>query len=76
MSVVQVQVPEAQSIRLISQREVQRLTGLSRSGIYAAEAAGTFPKRLKLGTATRYVAHEVEAWVAERIAERDAKAAA
>jgi predicted DNA-binding transcriptional regulator AlpA len=38
-------------------------------------AAGTFPKSVKLGPQARaiaFVENEVDAWIAERIAEREA----
>ncbi len=44
-------------------------TGLSRSSIYRNEAAGTFPKRVKLGKhATAWDSREIDRWIAERIA--------
>lgn len=63
--------------------EVRRRCSLSRSEIYRRCAAEppTFPRPLKLGAhsnahASGWVASEVDQWVADRIAERDAKAAA
>lgn len=53
--------------------EVSRQTGLSPATIYRRAKAGTFPSPLKLGTrASAWVGAEVDAWIAERIAERDA----
>ena len=61
--------------RLIRLSEVQRLTGLSRTGIYARIAEGTFPKRVPLGgRAVAWVEAEVAAWVAARIEQREAAA--
>jgi len=65
--------PEAQCIRLISISEVIRLTGRGRSRIYAAVAQGEFPKPIKDGSSARWVESEVANWIADRIAERDAK---
>jgi len=67
---------EAQSIRLIPLTEVIRLTGRGRSRIYAEMGAGRFPQSIKDGASTRWCEHEVIAWLAERVRERDAKAAA
>tara|TARA_R100001480_G_scaffold18739_4_gene28230 strand:+ start:277 stop:552 length:276 start_codon:yes stop_codon:yes gene_type:complete len=58
---------------LIRIREVMRLSGLSRSHVYALSADGRFPKSLPLvkgGTSRAWVAGEVRAWVQQRIAER------
>jgi len=50
-------------------REVRTITGASRSTIYALEAAGKFPRRVKLGMrAVAWIESEVQAWIAERVA--------
>ena len=66
-------VEPRQPARLLRLREVRRRTGKSRSGIYRSVACGTFPAPVKLGErASAWVESEVEAWIAERIADRDA----
>jgi prophage regulatory protein len=56
--------------RLLRRRQVEGLVGLRRSAIYAAMAAGRFPKPINLGPrAVAWLASEVEAWIAARIAE-------
>src|SRR3546814_11451942 len=51
--------------------------GLSRSEIYRRIAAGDFAKPVKLGERdSAWNAAEVDRWIADRIAARDAKAAA
>ncbi len=56
--------------------EVKARTGLSRSEIYRRVALGTFPAPVKLGEhASAWVASEVDQFIADRIAARDAKAA-
>ena len=61
--------------RLLRRPEVQRKTGLSRSTLYALEAAGRFPRRVKLSErCAAWPSDAVDAWIAERIA--SAKAAA
>lgn len=64
---------------LLKRQEVERLTGLGRSAIYARmdqnsqQHDPTFPKPVPMGTnAVRWVASEVDAWIKARIAERKA----
>lgn len=52
--------------------EVMRRTGLKKSAIYARMAARTFPLQVKLGAASGWLEHEVEAWLALRVAARPA----
>jgi prophage regulatory protein len=62
---------------LILQRlpEVKARCGLSRSEIYRRVSMGDFPAPVKLGErASAWPEHEVSAWIASRIAARDAKA--
>lgn len=55
---------------LIKLPEVKRRTTLSTSEIYRRLEAGTFPKQIKLGAkAVAWLEHEVDAWIAERVAE-------
>lgn len=62
--------------RLIRLPEVQRLTGLGRSQIYALASKGCFPKPLKLSErCSAWVEHEVMTWIRDRMdAARRAKA--
>jgi prophage regulatory protein len=54
-------------IRIIRIRDVIALTGLSRSAIYAAIKAGTFPRQVKLSSrSSGWVRGEVVGWVKER----------
>ena len=61
--------------RLISRREAANQVGLSISSLKRLEAAGLFPKKIKI-TAGRvgYLEGEVGEWIAARVAERDAAA--
>ncbi|MFA5959084.1 MAG: AlpA family phage regulatory protein [Tatlockia sp.] len=55
---------------LIRRKEVERLTTLSRSRIYALMQQGIFPKPISLGTmSVAWIESEVQEWVAARIAE-------
>ncbi len=64
-------------LTLLRLSEVCRRTGKSRSEVYRRIAAGDFPQPVKLGErASAWPAHEVAAWIATRIAMRDAKGVA
>lgn len=64
---------EAYEQVLIRRNEVERLTALSRSRIYALMAAGDFPKPVNLGAmSVAWVLSEVLSWVEVRIFERNA----
>lgn len=55
---------------LIRRKEVERLTALSRSRIYALMAAGDFPKPVALGSmSVAWLEIEIREWIASRIAE-------
>ncbi len=61
-------------LRFLRLPEVQQRTGLKRSTIYIKLAAGTFPKPVKLGErGIGWVSKEIDQWIAERIAKRDAR---
>ena len=68
---------------LIRRKDVEQITGLSRAAIYAKTNPNnpgydpTFPKQVRVDTkAVRWPLSEIRAWVASRIAARDAKIAA
>jgi prophage regulatory protein len=73
------QVPEAfdRNTRLIRRPEVEARCGLSRSAIYRRIAEGTFPKPVTIGDgrAVGWLAHEIDAFLARCIAQRDKAAA-
>lgn len=57
--------------------DVIKLTGLSRSAIYDLISKGLFPKQIKLTSrSSGWLQSECEQWLNDRIAERDAGAAA
>ena len=59
-------------MRIMRLKEVMDTTGLGRSYIYKLIADGVFPKPVPLGArATGWGSDEVEAWILERIGERD-----
>jgi prophage regulatory protein len=51
--------------------EVKAITCSGTTKIYALMKCGKFPKQVKIGHSSCWVRSEVEAWVEERIAERD-----
>lgn len=57
--------------RLLRRSEVQDRVGLGKSTLYSRISAGSFPKPVTLGSSVRWVESEVEAWISERVSERD-----
>lgn len=56
---------------------VEAATGLKQSYLYELVSEGRFPRPVKLGPrASAWVSTEVQAWIAQRIAERDGGRAA
>ena len=63
--------------RILKLAEVETAVGLKRSIIYELIAAGSFPRPIALTpTARGWVETEVDSWLDQRVAERDAAAAA
>lgn len=53
---------------ILRRKQVEVRTGLSRSSIYAAIAAGTFPAPISLGEkSVGWLEHEISAWIAARV---------
>ena len=53
--------------RLLRRREVEEITGLSRSSIYRLMQEGEFPRPVKVGpAAVRWRASDIAAWVESR----------
>jgi len=64
------------TIVLLRRKEVERRTGLSRSGIYALMDKGEFPRPVKLGPrSVAWPEHEIQEWNGNRIRERDQEVA-
>jgi len=60
--------------KLVTKKELKLVYGVPYSFAHIArlEAAGQFPKRVRLGACrVAWLAEEVEAWIDERIATRD-----
>ena len=64
--------------RLLTLPEVIQRTRKSRSAIYAAlrTLPPNFPLPIKDGISTRFLESEINAWLAERVRERDMRGAA
>ena len=55
------------SEKILRGREVDRITGLSRTVRYELEKAGKFPRRRRISErATGYLASEVDEWIRSR----------
>lgn len=66
-------------MKLIRLPEALAKTGLSRTRLYEAVNAGTFPRPVKLGPDARaigFVDSEIDAWIEERVAARESAVAA
>lgn len=57
--------------RLLRLKEVQERVGISKTTIYDRVKAKSFPAPVHLGTMAAWVEAEVDAWILERISERD-----
>jgi prophage regulatory protein len=61
--------------RLIRIKQIQHKTSLSRSHLYHLASVGKFPQSVSLvpgGSSRAWVQEEVDAWIEQRIAERNA----
>lgn len=71
------ETPKPTALRVLRLREVEERTGLKRASIYRRGTAGTFPKPIRLGAnSSGWIESEIESWLAQRVAERDAQAGA
>lgn len=68
---------ETTTSAVLRRAETLSRTGLPESTLYRLMANGQFPRQLKLGPrAVGWLESEVNAWIAERAAERDRAAVA
>jgi prophage regulatory protein len=74
----QSKMPELQEQRrLISKTDVLAQIPISTATMWREIAAGRFPKPVRIGARRiAFFQTEIDAWLAQRVAERDAKAAA
>lgn len=60
---------------LLRRKEVERQTGLSRSGIYDLMSKGAFPKTVRLSKRTvAWKQSDIHQWIADRIAAAESAA--
>jgi prophage regulatory protein len=60
---------EKAELRILRRKQVEARVGLSRSTIYGAVNAGTFPKPINLGPqSVGWIEAEIEQWLRDRIA--------
>jgi len=57
--------------RLLKIAEVMGRVGLAKATIYARIQNGGFPKPVSLGSSSRWVESEIDAWIADLVVERD-----
>lgn len=58
-----------ETLVILRRKQVEARTGLSRSSIYAAISAGTFPAPIALGEkSVGWLEHEIDGWIAARVA--------
>jgi prophage regulatory protein len=68
-------VPLPDDALMVDTNVVMRMTGLSRTSIWRHIRSAGFPKAVNMGERRQlYVRAEVEAWIANRIKQRDAAA--
>jgi prophage regulatory protein len=68
--------PPGDPLRLISMDETSRRVMFCKVHIYRLISEGRFPRQVKIGlNRVAFVEAEVDAWVRERIAQREGKAA-
>jgi prophage regulatory protein len=58
---------EAMTESLLRLPDVLKRTGMSRSGVYAAMMAGTFPRAIKRASTPLWIESEIDAWVQAQI---------
>jgi prophage regulatory protein len=57
---------EARPVVMLRMPDVQKKTTLGKTAIYEAIKTAGFPRPRKLGTASAWVEHEVDAWLLSR----------
>ena len=57
------------NLKIMKRKDVENVTGLSRSSVYAKMENGTFPKAIKLSErSVGWLESEIQGWLNERIA--------
>jgi len=64
----------ANNLEIVREPERYKMMGLGRVQMWRLERAGRVPRRIQLGeNSVGWLRSELEQWLAQRIAERDAK---
>jgi prophage regulatory protein len=59
-----------ENLRIVRRPQVEAITGLKRSSLYARMEAGSFPRPIKLSErSVGWLEHEVQTWLSARISE-------
>lgn len=61
------------NLKFLDAAAVEGIVGFSRWTIWRHEAAGNFPRSLKIGNKRLWVEREIYKWMRERVHERDAR---
>ena len=65
----QAAINEKAELRILRRKQVEARVGLSRSSIYGAVNAGTFPRPIQLGAqSVGWIEAEIEQWLRDRVA--------
>jgi len=67
--------PSPTVTRLMTLSDVLASVSLSQATVYRMIAAGEFPRPVKVGTASRWLSSEIEAWIDALAAGRQQRAA-
>lgn len=59
-------------MKLIRLPEVLKRVSLKKTTVYSLISEDEFPKPVKLGSVSAWVEHEIDQWIAERVADRQA----
>lgn len=63
----------SQQLEILRRQQVQERTGLARATLYQLIQQGQFPRPVSLSARTvGWLSHEVEAWLRERVSQRNA----
>lgn len=69
-------IADAEPLVFLRLPEVERRVGFKRATIYRLIAAKEFVQPVKVGVVSAWPEHEINAWLAKKLAERDAQVAA
>jgi len=65
----------ARALKVLALGDVMKMTSAGRTHIYKEVGAGRFPRPIRVSRGrVGWLEHEVQAWIAARVAERDAAA--